>query len=72
MPIYEFECRKCETRFEKLCRIQGTDDIACPECGAGDVKKLISGFFSHSSSGGSSSSSSSCGGCRKSSCAGCH
>ena len=72
MPIYEFECRKCATRFEKLCAMSAdTDEIECPGCGQRGARKLISGFFSHSSSGGSSSSSCGCGGCGKSSCAGC-
>lgn len=72
MPIYEFECRKCGKRFEKLCAMSAdTDEIECPECGRRGVKKLISGFFAHTGASGSSSSSS-CGGCRKSSCAGCH
>jgi putative FmdB family regulatory protein len=71
MPIYEFACRKCGHKFEKLCNISaGTDGIECPECGQLGPRKLISGFFAHSSGG--SSSSCGCGGsCGKSSCAGC-
>jgi len=73
MPIYEFECQACRTRFEKLCGMSaGAGDVVCPECRGGDVRKLISSFYSRSSSSdGSTSSSSGCTSCRKSSCAGC-
>lgn len=74
MPIYEFECRECGTRFEKLCGCNSTD-IQCTGCGGGEVKKLFSMFAAHTrgSDGSSRSSSCSCGGsCGKSSCAGCH
>jgi len=40
MPIYEFQCKQCETRFETLVR--GSDVAACPECASKDLKKLIS------------------------------
>jgi len=40
MPIYEFQCRACETRFETLLR--SSDTAACPECNSEDLKKLIS------------------------------
>jgi len=45
MPIYEFECRKCSTRFEK---IMFSTDIAlpeCPECRSHEVEKRISAGF---------------------------
>ena len=71
MPIYEFECRKCGTRFEKLCGFSATD-VNCAKCGETDVRKLMSMFSSVSKGSDRSSSSSSCGGCSKSSCSGCH
>jgi len=40
MPIYDFVCTKCEYEFELLVR--GTDAPVCPECGASQVKKLLS------------------------------
>ncbi|MHB0999867.1 MAG: FmdB family zinc ribbon protein [Armatimonadota bacterium] len=80
MPIYEFECRGCGTRFEVLCSINsGSDGVTCPECESGDIKRLISTFYSKSSSSsgscscGSSCGSSSCncgGSCGG--CGGCH
>jgi putative FmdB family regulatory protein len=44
MPIYEYKCQNCLTRFE----IRGTFETflflkpVCPECGANEVKKLLS------------------------------
>jgi putative FmdB family regulatory protein len=44
MPLYEFECRKCEHVFDKVLTIKEmeTTSPACPECGSEDVKKLMS------------------------------
>jgi putative FmdB family regulatory protein len=33
MPIYEFECDECGTRFEELVAA-GTTAAACPSCGS--------------------------------------
>jgi putative FmdB family regulatory protein len=40
MPIYEYACSKCRTRFELLVR-QDTE-IRCPECSAQDPERLLS------------------------------
>ncbi len=40
MPIYDFLCTKCDLEFELLVR--GADAPVCPECGASQVKKLLS------------------------------
>lgn len=42
MPIYEFQCEACDHRFEKL--LFRSDEMFgnCPECGAKQVKKLLS------------------------------
>jgi putative FmdB family regulatory protein len=43
MPIYEYECAACATRFEELVR--GPDAaVACPDCGGGEVQRLLSTF----------------------------
>lgn len=41
MPIYEYQCEKCENRFEMLQKITAEPLKECPECG-GPVNKLIS------------------------------
>ena len=40
MPIYEFECQECGTRFEELVAAGGS--VACPSCGAARVRRLLS------------------------------
>ncbi len=43
MPIYEYLCPSCNGRFQKL--VQGFSDppgLACPRCGAIEVKRAIS------------------------------
>lgn len=40
MPIYEFECRECEERFEELVGSQAPAP-PCPRCGAEGAKRLI-------------------------------
>ena len=43
MPIYEYECKKCEYTFEELQSIHDKALTKCPECGAKkSLKKLIS------------------------------
>ena len=32
MPIYEFECRACGTRFDRLQRLSDPDPDTCPQC----------------------------------------
>jgi putative FmdB family regulatory protein len=41
MPIYEFECEECGSRFEELLAA-GASDPPCASCGAVRVKRLIS------------------------------
>jgi putative FmdB family regulatory protein len=48
MPIYEYLCEDCGTRFEKLVR-NGVS-VACPSCGEGHLKQELSVFAAHSSS----------------------
>ena len=48
VPIYEFSCAKCGHRFEELVGSHvGTEagDVACPECGAGNPKRLMSSSY---------------------------
>jgi len=42
MPIYEYQCKKCEHCFERLRFAGDKEQIECPECGAKQVKKLMS------------------------------
>ena len=71
MPIYDYKCKKCGHRFEKIQRHAERAVKKCPECG-GVLEKLItapavhfkgSGFYgtdyAKKSSGGDSKSDSS-------------
>lgn len=42
MPIYEYQCGQCRHVFESLVFSSGEPGPACPECGGGEVKKLMS------------------------------
>ena len=51
MPIYEYRCRECGEKFEKLVRLStSTSEIECPKCGGRRVEKLISAFSTKTSS----------------------
>ena len=41
VPLYEFECRKCMTRFEELVP-PGTERLACPACGSEETRRVLS------------------------------
>ena len=41
MPLYEYECQKCEHSFEKLVASSDTV-VECPECHAKKVQRLLS------------------------------
>jgi len=40
MPIYEYECENCGTRFERFQSIQDEPIRQCPDC-AGSVRKVL-------------------------------
>jgi len=40
MPLYEYECLKCQHKFESL-RSMDSDPENCPECD-GEIRRLIS------------------------------
>ncbi len=70
MPLYEYQCKKCGHRFEKIQKFSDKPVKKCPECG-GPVEQTISApavqfkgsgwyvtdYAKKSSSAGSSSSS---------------
>jgi putative FmdB family regulatory protein len=50
MPIYEYICDDCGTKFEKLVR--ATEDASpAPDCGESHLKTALSTFAAHSSNG---------------------
>jgi len=61
MPIFEYLCQDCGTRFEKLVRSSNADSLACPSCGADRLNQELSTFAAHG--GGSRPEPAAGGGC---------
>lgn len=57
MPIFEYKCQDCSQRFEELVLNSKQADPDCPQCGGGDVARLISTFAAKSSGDGASNAS---------------
>ena len=66
MPIYEYTCSKCGTRFEHLARSFSESAPPCPECGAENPRKELSVFAAVE--GGSSPVPASCPTCDTGTC----
>jgi putative FmdB family regulatory protein len=41
MPLYEYECKKCHHRFERIQKFSDPHVKKCPECG-GPIEQVIS------------------------------
>ena len=73
MPIYEYICEQCDTRFEKIV-INKQQEISCPKCASKKATIQLSVFSSVGGRGSSTPSSFSNGGggsCCGGGC-GCH
>ncbi|MDR1474892.1 MAG: hypothetical protein LBS38_04365 [Endomicrobium sp.] len=53
MPIFEFICNKCNTKFETL--VFGEETVECPRCNYKNVSKQFSSFAAMSSEASCSS-----------------
>ncbi|GGX79323.1 hypothetical protein GCM10007160_03230 [Litchfieldella qijiaojingensis] len=42
MPIYEYECKACGHRLEKLQKISAAPLTDCPSCDAAELTRLVS------------------------------
>ena len=42
MPIYEYKCKACGHKFDKLQKISDDPLVDCPDCGAAELVKLVS------------------------------
>jgi putative FmdB family regulatory protein len=68
MPIYEYQCKPCGAKFEKLVRtMSSTEPVPCPECNSTQTARALSVFAVSSEAGASKASGSSdspgCGRC---------
>ena len=62
MPIYEYRCRECETRFERF--VSGSARVECPECESRRVDRLLSVFaVSNGTSRAPKETAGACGSC---------
>lgn len=53
MPIFEYHCSDCDTRFEQLVLSSKVEDTNCTKCGGTTVEKVYSTFAAQSSTGSS-------------------
>lgn len=73
MPIYEYSCGECRTRFEKLIRREFDEtSLVCPKCGSTLLDREYSTFAAHAATAASPG-----GGCENMACpnratCGCH
>jgi putative FmdB family regulatory protein len=52
MPIFEYTCDDCGTKFEKLVRRSAeASTVACPSCGQDHLKQEYSTFSAHAQAG---------------------
>ncbi|HIE12492.1 MAG TPA: zinc ribbon domain-containing protein [Desulfotomaculum sp.] len=73
MPIYEFRCRACGQRFERLCPLGETGEtFTCPSCNTPKPERVLSSFAACGTEGGKGSSCTTCKATSCSSCAGSH
>jgi putative FmdB family regulatory protein len=47
MPIFEYKCEDCGSKFEKLVRRPGAEDVLCPSCGKDHLEQQYSSFAAH-------------------------
>ena len=74
MPIYEYLCDECDTRFEKIV-INKHQEIACPKCASKKAAIQLSVFATTGNGNGAAKSSTSNSGGGGSCCGGgcgCH
>ncbi len=50
MPLYEYECKSCKTKFEQLV-FNHESKVTCRKCGSESVTQLLSVFAVTGSSG---------------------
>jgi putative FmdB family regulatory protein len=67
VPIYEYTCQGCETKFEKLVRTMSSKDdaqtIPCPKCGSTKTARSFSVFAVGAEQAKSSPAPGMCGRC---------
>jgi putative FmdB family regulatory protein len=62
MPIFEYLCEDCGTKFEKLVRNSGgvAEKVLCPSCGQDHLAEQYSTFAAHANGGSKEAAMPSC------------
>lgn len=65
MPVYEYKCSECNTKFEILHKSSTqSNEVICPSCNSVQIKKLFSSFSSNVGSNSHSNNNCSSGQCQ--------
>jgi len=62
LPLFEYECKDCKTRFEQLVYNSSTE-VVCRRCGSANLSQLISTFAVTGSSEKAAAEPGPCGAC---------
>jgi putative FmdB family regulatory protein len=72
MPIYEYICLDCRTKFDALRPIKDADaPIACRDCQGENTSRILSLFFAHSDGRSVTQSAPACSSCATHACSTC-
>ncbi len=72
MPIYEYRCKDCQTKFSVLRSMSQADaPIACERCAGVNTARVLSTFYAHGEGGALSGAGGGCGSCEGGSCGSC-
>ena len=42
MPLYEYQCKACKHKFERIQKFSDPPPTKCPECGKGKIQQMMS------------------------------
>jgi putative FmdB family regulatory protein len=42
VPLYEYQCKACKHKFEKIQKFSDPPPTKCPECGKGKIQQMMS------------------------------
>jgi putative FmdB family regulatory protein len=63
VPLFEYECAECQSRFEQLVFNSADSNVACRKCGSSQVRQLLSTFAVAASSDKPVNEAGPCGSC---------
>jgi putative FmdB family regulatory protein len=69
MPVFEYKCSKCSSRFEVLHKsINNIENVECPDWHSSEINKLLSSFSASGFAKSGSSYSASADNCETGTC----